>query len=179
MGLVNKKDIKKIILEYLEKIKLDEVLEPLKTSYLKKVNQRKFGFLVDSYLFETNKNNKYVVDFFKDIVFINAKENFLIILGFSTIENSEIEDFHDENVTTLDSNYIKITNKKEQYEVLGKVVYLIQEYIKNNPNYSIFGITKNTHKKNLIVHNKIYEKIFKNNFIVVENDDIFYYIKRK
>jgi hypothetical protein len=61
MGFIVKKNIKKIILEHLEKIKLDEVLEPLKTSYLKKVNQRKFGFLVDSYLFETNKNNKYEV----------------------------------------------------------------------------------------------------------------------
>ncbi len=98
-----------------------------------------------------------------------------IICGYLNLfALTEVADnvFDDKLITSLESPYIKRTNKNEQYEVLSKIVFLVNEYLKNNPECFIFGITKNT-------DNKIFEKLFSTDFEVIENEDAFYFIKKE
>jgi hypothetical protein len=140
----------------------------IKTKYERFLNiKNKNEYYRDFYRFKTN-NNYYDIEFYMDIL---SKDR----VGFIDIEN--------EYVDTIILNFInnEVNNNiyiNEQYKVLGKISYLINEYLKNNPKISIFRILKNTHKNNLSTYNHIFKKQFENNFTMFETTDEFFYVKK-
>lgn len=175
-----------LINEVLNGFMVDEILEPQKTEF-KKLNGNSLlhNYTYDTYRFITKNNNSYDVEFYKQVISLkdikyiegfDNKETIGIIIGFTPSEIAEKE-ISDDIAGGINDPYIQRTNKNEQYEVIGKVIYLVQEYVKNNPNYYIYLILKNTYDKNLMIYNSIYNNIFKNDFNVYESNDTFYYIK--
>ena len=191
--------VEKIVREELSKVMLDEIFDkPVRTEYEKLsdvvVNN---GLKHDAYRFKTNGGFSYDVEFYK--IFINFKHpdfNLITLLDGSTLPNK-----HDEIVTvgiiigftptersnfnvpntiqgTPDDPYISRTNRNEQYEVFGKIIYLVEEYIKNNPQHYIYIITKNTDRTNIKIYNLMFRNIFSNNFDVYESTEAYYYIKK-
>jgi len=173
------------------KLELNEVLEPEKTDYKIFNNLMSHNYIHDTYRFKTTNNNHYDVQFYKENVFFNDIE---------LIDGSNLPDINNDKVTkgiliaftpteitklnvdpdiigTLDDPYVHRTNRNEQYEVLRKIIYLIQEFIKSNSDYYVYLILKNTYDSNLIIYNLIFEKVFKLDFNVFETKDTFYYIK--
>lgn len=136
----------------------------------------------DQYIFTTKSNQKYEVDFYNTILDLNElnkvinyfpNENFVncIDVGF-TIFNNVNNDYHDYGTWT-DDPYSKRTNKNEQYEVLGKIAFIIDEYMKKHPEQKIYAVGKDTHISNLKLYLYMFEKLFKS-FIMI-NDVSDYY----
>jgi hypothetical protein len=184
--------IKSIILEEIIISYINEILnKTLKTNYEKVLNIAQPNKLkCDIYKFKTNNNYYYDVDFcekyvkFDQIQLINGDylpnrfgENLTkgIIIGFTPIEIKDI-DVSDKIEKTLEDPYIKRTDRFEQYEVLTKVAYLIEEYIKNNILYDIYIVEKETNPVNLKIYKQMFNKIFNNQFDEYESKDAFYYI---
>jgi hypothetical protein len=182
--LINE-EVKNIIFEIFDK------LIPTEYTVVKDI---KYGeFIYDQYVFTTKSNQKYEVDFYHTILNLNKLKNVIeyfpnekiincIDIGF-TIFNNVDNDYHDYGIEgTLNDPYLKRTNKNEQYEVLGKVAYIVNEYIEKHPEQKIYAIGKNTYKSNLKTYEYMYEKLFKF-FIKIEdksenyNEGAIYFIK--
>jgi hypothetical protein len=122
-----------------------------------------------SYDFLSNKNNSYSVYFMitneKDTLLSNG--DYLSKFGninkiptiFFSLTNRKFED-----------NFNDLTNKNEKLEVLGKVVFIILEYIKNH-NYNIYSIGVVGDKK--INFYNYYRKYFKD-FDIKTGDSLYY-----
>ena len=169
-----------------------EIFDKLIPTEYSVVNGIKFGeFIYDQYVFTTKSDQKYEVDFYhttlnlnklKNIIKYFPNENFIecIDIGF-TIFNNVNNDYHDYGTWNNDP-YLKRTNKNEQYEVLGKVAFIIEEYIKSHPEQKIYAISKDTYTSNLKVYLYMFEKLFKS-FIKIEDvseyydNGAFYFIK--
>lgn len=191
--------VRKIISEELSKMIIDEIFDkPVKTEYKKLSNVIINNSLKhDVYRFKTDGGFSYDVEFHK--IYINFKrpdfetitlldgstlpnkhEEIVtagIIIGFTPTEINDI-DVPEDIEGTLDDPYIKRTNRNEQYEVLGKIIYLVDEYIKNNPEYNIYIITKNTDRINIKIYNLMFRNVFSNNFDVYESEEAYYYVKK-
>lgn len=182
--------LKKIINEEISKLHLDEILEPKNTEY-KIIKCRSVAdYKCIAYTFKTNKGNSYDVEFYispigeekeiiinttNDIDFVKKYGLNKVIVGFTTSKAAEIDgDF----VGSMEDPYIERTNQKKQYEVLSKVIFLIKEFIRNNPKFKIYSFLKNTFDSNISVYNNIYQNIFKNEFNKYETEDAFYFIKK-
>ena len=81
--------------------------------------------------------------------------------------------------------YKRETNRDEVFELMGRLVYLVKEFIKNNLNINVFVIGKNTKEMKLSIYKKMYENIFSNDFMKTEgyndnypNEGSFYFIKK-
>jgi hypothetical protein len=191
--------VKKIINEELSKMMIDEVFDkPVKTTYEKLLDVVVgYDHKHDIYRFKTDGGFSYDVEFHK--IFINFKhpdfdtihlldgsslpnkhEEIVtvgIIIGFTPTEVSSL-DVPEDIEGTPDDPYINRTGRNEQYEVLGKIIYLVEEYIKNNPNLYIYIITKNTNRTNIKIYNQMFRNVFSNNFDVYESSEAYYYIKK-
>jgi hypothetical protein len=187
--------INKIINEELMKFNIIEAINSLISTKYEKIldsKSKNTNYIADTYRFMSNNNNSYDVEFYEiNIIFKYIKlldGSFLpdlynevatkgIILAFSPTEIDKTK-IPDDIIGTMDDPSIKKTNRFEQYEVLGKVAYLIQEYMNNNPQYDVYVIGKNTHKNNLTIYQYIFKNIFANNFYEFESVDNFYYIMK-
>lgn len=135
--------------------------------------------------FKTNSGNEYVVDFFTIVepktVFINGKSiielstlvtddkeyAYLIGLAFSLKERDR-EDAEE---------YESSTFENEQYEVLGRVTSVIEQFITNNPKYNILSIMGDTEKRRMDSYLYIFNNQFKDKFNSYKgNSD--YFIKK-
>jgi len=81
--------------------------------------------------------------------------------------------------------YKRETNRDEVFELMGRLAYLVKEFIKNNLNINVFVIGKNTKEMKLSIYKKMYENIFSNDFMKTEgyndnypNEGSFYFIKK-
>ena len=171
---------------------ISEIFDKLIPTEYSVVNDVKYGeSIYDQYLFTTKSDQKYEVDFYhttlnlnklKNIIKYFPNENFIecIDIGF-TIFNNVNSEYHDYGTWNNDP-YIKRTDKNEQYEVLGKVAFIIDEYIKTHPEQKIYAIGKDTYKSNIKTYLYMFEKLFKS-FIKIEdiseyyNNGAFYFIK--
>ena len=191
--------VKKIISEELSKFIIDEVFDkPVRTEYEKLINVVINNSLKhDVYRFKTKSGFSYDVEFYKtyinfkhpdfDVITLldgntlpNKHEEIItvgIIIGFTPTEISNLSTPNDIQGTTEDP-YINRTGRNEQYEVFGKIIYLVEEYIKNNPQYNIYIITKNTERTNIKIYNLMFRNVFSNNFDVYESEEAYYYIKK-
>jgi len=152
------------------------------------------GYKYDIYRFKTISENIYDVDFYKSNInpkkyeninkyFSNANNLKTIDIGFTLNNYDRTEPITLENPE--DDPYVKRSNKNEQYEVLGKVGYMIEEYINNNPDINVYAIGKNSNSSNLAAYLQMYKNIFVNKFILIEDksenyngDDAYYFIKK-
>ena len=191
--------VKKIISEELSKLMIDEIFDKsVRTTYEKLSDVIINNSLKhDAYRFKTNSGFSYDVEFYK--IFINFnhpdfdriklldgnelpnRRNEIIglgiVIGFTPTEINDINT--PKNIQgTLDDPYMKKTGRNEQYEVLGKIIYLVEEYIKNNSQYNIYVITKNTENINIKIYNLMFRNVFSNNFNVYESTEAYYYIKK-
>jgi len=171
-----------------------EIFDKLIPTEYSVVNGIKFGeFIYDQYVFTTKSNQKYEVDFYHTLLNLNKLKNIIeyfpneklincIDIGF-TIFNNVNNDYHDYGRWNNDP-YLKRTNKNEQYEVLGKVAFIIEEYIKNHLEQKIYVVSKDTYTSNLKVYLYMFEKLFKS-FIKIEDvseyydNGAFYFIKNQ
>ncbi len=177
------------------KIFVNEIFDELIPTKFDVVKSIKYGdFYYDQHIFSTNSGEKYEADFYKTMLNMqqlknvsNYFQNILTVncidIGF-TLFNNVNNDMHDYGFEgTLNDPYIKKTNKNEQYEVLGKVAYIVNEYMKSHKKQRIYAIGKNAYHSNLRVYQNMYEKLFKS-FIKVEDvsdyydDGAIYYIKQ-
>ena len=191
--------VEKIVREELSKVMLDEIFDkPVRTEYEKLsdvvVNN---GLKHDAYRFKTNGGFSYDVEFYK--IFINFKHpdfDTVTLLDGSTLPNkheeivtvgiiigftpTEISNLDVPNTVqgTSDDPYMQKTGRNEQYEVFGKIIYLVEEYVKNNPNLYIYIITKNTNRTNIKIYNLMFRNIFSNDFDVYESTDAYYYVRK-
>lgn len=186
-------DLREIIAEE-SKLYLFEIFDKsIPTSYTIGKDLKYFDFVFDVYKFKTTSGNFYDVDFYKTIINLNVLKNVqkylnsdkdeikTIDIGFtsSNVDREEKEELHG----TSDDPYVKRTNRNEQYEVLGKVAYLVEEYVKNN-DYNVYVVGKSDDNKKMTVYLKMFENIFRNNFTMIEDvskyyDNGAYYFIRK
>jgi hypothetical protein len=183
----NQDNVKFLVKKYINKLLTEALDKPTSTEYEKILNIFSDGQKMDVYRFKTKLGNSYDVDFLKYKLWLDSttigKDKTLfdfiesdetkstsmeyIDLGFTPTEIKDTE-VSDEVVGTINDPYIAKTNRMEQFELLGKIAFLINEYIKNNPQYEIYTIGKNTHENNLNTYIKIFSKIFTSNFIMLE-----------
>jgi hypothetical protein len=171
-----------------------EILDTLISTEYDILKDNKYaGFYFDIYRFKSNSGNYYDVDFYKSEINPNEYDNIskyfsnvnklkIIDIGFTSTNYDRTEPINLENPEN--DPYVKRTNKNEQYEVLGKVGYLIQEYINNNPDINVYAVGKNSNSLNLAAYLQMYKNIFANKFILIEDrsenyngDDAYYFIK--
>jgi hypothetical protein len=177
------------IVNLIENIIINEVLDDkLETEYkIKKNYLDEFKNKLTTYSFKTDSGNEYDVDFYNETIdpediyinnnkflsdFILEKHNNLskaIILGFTHVDNKKVK-FDNNDYGTIDDPYIKRTNKNEKYELLSRIIFLIDEFINKN-NYKFYIIGKNTYENNLNVYINIFKKLFQNKFEMVETDN--------
>ena len=167
------------------KLFINEVFDNLIPTEFKVIKKIKYDdTYYDQYLFSTNSGEKYEVDFFTTILdlsqLINVKEFFpndefikCIDIGFTAFNNVRT-DIHDLGIMNIDpNNYIKRTNNKEQYEVLGKVAYIINYYINSHTKQKIYAIG-GSDQSNLRVYNNMFNKLFKS-FTMIKDESDYYY----
>jgi hypothetical protein len=81
--------------------------------------------------------------------------------------------------------YTKETNRGEQIELMGRISYLVKEYIRNNPNENVFVIGKNTKQTKLNIYVNMFYNMFDDDYIKVEGENFgydegsFYFIGKK
>ena len=125
--------------------KLNEItFEKLVTSY-KISNKILNGKDVEEYTFISNKGNSY------SVYFMLTKEK-----NQKIRDNEYLKDYTDlDNIPTIfyslserefGYEFDKLTNKNEYLEVMGKVVFLIREYI-NKHDYKVYSMGKVSDKK--------------------------------
>jgi hypothetical protein len=181
--------INKIISEY-----LNEVFDsPINTDYTIEYDDN-----VEIYRFTTNSGNSYDLEFIRHIENCNNKlvgggtlndyirgefrvrgGNYCLVVDLAFVP-SEI------NMSDRDNHelYTKETNRSEQYELMGRISFLVKEYIKNNPEINVFIIGKNTKETKLKIYNKIFDNIFSTKFNKFEGENSgykegsFYFIKK-
>ena len=180
--------ISKIINEYFTEINLNEILDnPIPTKYDMFINDTFHDdYHKDVYRFKLDNNNVYDVDFYKspydaNILMKKNNETFYvnsIIIGFSSKENKET--YSDNSIFGTEYDpYVNKTNRNEQYEVLGKVSYLIGEYMRNNPKINFYRIQKNTHSKNLSTYINMFKKQFEKDFLMYDTPKEFVFIRKE
>lgn len=191
--------VKKIIAEKLSKMTIDEIFDKSVSTEYEKLSDVVVGNSLkhDVYRFKTDGGFSYDAEFYKiyinfnhpdfdRIILLDGNElpnrhyeiiGLGIVIGFTPTEISSLNT--PKNIQgTLDDPYIEKTNRNEQYEVLGKIIFLVEEYIKNNSNYNIYIITKNINRTNIKIYNQMFRNVFSNNFDVYESTEAYYYIKK-
>jgi len=143
---------------------LDEIFETDKINLnftLQEIDHPKFlGYTNSIYRFKTKKSNEYRIDF----VFLkednkNLKDNrlhnrYFISIGFSP------------NNATIDT-YDELTKKREEFEVLTNVIYILKEYKKNHSN-DIFMFGDPNEQKKLDIYQYIIEKCFSEYKLIID-----------
>ena len=105
------------------------------------------------------------------------------------INKSKYEKLYDINlIKTLENRYVEIYpnyNKKECNEIMRKSCYLINEFIKNNPDINVYVIGKNIKTELLERYMKVFSGIFSNDYKIFEgtssgyNEGAIYFINKK
>ena len=128
------------ILDFLN-FKLNEELDfnPINCEY-DKISINNSGIIIKSFIFRSKNNISYSV-YVNDTI----ESNHLLSNGIylQTInKNKPIPTIYfSETSRGLDPNHInKLTNNGEFMDVMGKVIYIIIEYIKENKQYNVFSI---------------------------------------
>lgn len=70
-------------------------------------------------------------------------------------------------------------SEKDQHEILNKFIYLVKEFIKNNPEQEIYFLMKSIEEKCQLKYKNILKNIFSNEFIEYETKEEYIYISKK
>lgn len=102
-------------------------------------------------------NNKTIGDYYKgDSGFIT-----IVDIGFTPTEVLNKNDFE---------QYTKNTNRNEQIELMGRLTYLIQDFIKKQNKINIFVLGYDINDTKLKMYNKMILNHFSNNFIIIDGE---------
>lgn len=138
------------------------------------------------YRFITNQNNSYDLEFIPTITDFNTliksktKSQKLIPTIDIAFVPSEVN-MLDRDVESL---YNKETNRSEHIELMGRIGYMINEYMKKNPSINIFVVGKDTKEINLNIYLNMFDNIFSDDYIKIESDSdnynngAYYFIKK-
>lgn len=155
----------------------------------------RLGKTILGYRFITNSGNSYDLEFifnymlkeqiddeiYENIPNYYKSEHGAVLTVDLAFVPSEI------NIEDRDNQeiYNRDTNRDEVFELMGRISFLVKDFIKNNRNINVFIIGKNTKEMKLSIYKKMYENIFSNNFMKMEgyNDNYpsegsFYFIKK-
>lgn len=120
--------------------------------------------VVYRYIFETMKNNTYVLDFepfYEEItdsnIFLDSSKNKYNVDG---VECAKIISIEFTLYGRTEDNYETLTNFDEKYDVIGRISYLVDNFMLSYPHYDIFIIGYVNSKKEKLYSN--YNKLFKN-----------------
>lgn len=136
------------------------------------------------YRFKTNSGNEYDLEFIFDTtkcdtpieggLYLDRLTKTQNIGGFCRIPTVDIA-FVPSEINLSDREnpelYTKETNRGEQFELMGRISYLVKQYLKNNPQQKVFIIGKNTKETKLKIYETIYNNIFSSEFIKVEGQN--------
>lgn len=130
------------------------------------------------YRFTTNSGNSYDLEFMLGYESSDIFKKIVTVVDVAFVP-SEI------NMDDRDNHelYSKETNRKEQYELMGRITYLLKEFIRNNEEYNVYVFGKNTEETKQSMYNKMYENHFYGEFVRVEgkssqyDEGAFFFIK--
>ena len=147
------------------------------------------GYPLTIYRFKTNGGTQYDVHFINTMV----RPAFIQLIDGSDFCDVITDDLCDAVLNSIDIGFTissRITynndldidpeiygqnsNKNEPVEVMGKISYLINTFINDNPNIKIYAVGKNAHPTKIIIYKKIFTTIFAHDFILVEGDSTGY-----
>jgi hypothetical protein len=172
--------IKSLIKEEFDKI-ICEIFDKEISTKFEIIKSIKYSFNVITYRFNTNSNTSYDLEFFytdvrgketmsnntllyQHIIDMKPNETYNSVdLAITLTERIRNDDTHLDNYTTD-------TNKNESIEVMGRIQYLVKEFIKNNPDINIYIIGKSTKEGKLNMYKKLFTNIFSNDFIMIEGN---------
>jgi hypothetical protein len=185
--------IRNVVIESVNNI--DEIFDrKIETNY-NQFKKRVDNFDTTVYRFLTKSGTSYDLEFFNtetrtnetlddgrklyDVI-KNQKPNTVIEsvdIGFTLSDVADDVYDHQE--------YTKNTNKYEHIELMGRLSYLVTEFIKNNSNVLIYVVGKNTSIRKLNIYVEMFKNIFSNDFIMVEGtsqgyfEGAIYFINKK
>ena len=93
-------------------------------------------------------------------------------IGF-TLSNRINQDDDDDYIDQ--DTYNASSNKFEVIELMSKIKFLVDKFIKNNPNVNIFVLGKDTHNTKLKIYLELYKNAFLNDFKMFEGECDGYY----
>jgi hypothetical protein len=144
------------------------------------------------YKFKTSSDNYYDLEFINSVEKTTNKLSNGLTLGDylvgHNIITTDIAFVPSEiNIEDRDNHelYTKETNRGEQIELMGRISYLVKEYIRNNPNENVFVIGKNTKQTKLNIYVNMFYNMFDDDYIKVEGENFgydegsFYFIDKK
>lgn len=150
--------------------------------------------VITIYRFKTNSNNYYDLEFISGLIDCYTKTDdggflskYFLCDDDEVVKTIDVAFVPSEiNIDDRDNHelYTKETNRGEQFELMGRISFLVKEFIKNNPKQNIFVIGKNSKEMKLKIYNKMFDNIFSQNFIRVEGENpgydegCFYLIKK-
>lgn len=125
--------------------------------------------------FKTNSNNSYDLEFHFATTSNETKLNNGKIIadyykgesGFITIVDIGFTPTEVENKNDFDQ-YTKNTNRNEQIELMGRLTFLIQDFIKKQNKVNVFVLGHDTNNTKLKMYNKMILNNFSNNFIIID-----------
>jgi hypothetical protein len=155
-----------ILINRVVKEMLTESFDRLITTEYEKIEDG----IITIYRFQTDSGNSYDLEFihgFESGNIVN-KEGLVTVIDIAFVPseiNTEDRENHD--------LYSKETNRGEVYELMGRISYLVKDFITNN-NYNIYVFGKNTKYTKQKIYNNMYDNIFSDDFIKIEGDSIQY-----
>jgi hypothetical protein len=138
------------------------------------------------YRFITNNNNSYDLEFIPTVINLNKltksikKQKLIPSIDIAFVP-SEVN-LNDRNNEEL---YNKETNRGEHIELIGRISYLIKEFIKDNPLIKIYVVGKDTKTTKLKIYLSLFDNIFSGDYIKIEsendnyNNGAYYFIKHE
>lgn len=180
---------------------INKIVKELLSETFNSLIETEYKIVVDGdiiiYRFKTNSDNFYDLEFIINQINCNNKiysggvlsdytESYNI-RGYCLIPTIDIGFVPSEiNLDDRDNHelYTKETNRGEQFELMGRISYLVKEYIKNNPKEKVFVVGKNTKETKLKMYEKMFTNLFNNDFLSVEGENFgydngcFYFIKK-
>jgi hypothetical protein len=149
---------------------------------------------IEIYRFKTNSDNSYDLEFITNIINKNTSLNdgsylkdYLADTEDVLVKSVDIAFVPSEiNMDDRDNHelYTKEINRGETFELMGRISYLINRYIKNNPDNKVYVIGKNTKETKLNMYNNMFSNLFNHDYFKLEGDNYgydegsYYFIKK-
>lgn len=177
-------NLKQIINEEVNKILIEVLDNPIKTTY-KEIKKKRFGISITTYRFRTNSGNSYDLEFGEGIyndgdieIYGNSNLNIKSSTHISFTTTNRIKDKEY-------NKYNELTYNNEQFELFSRLSYLILEYVKSHPNVEAYTMNTHSDYKKSNIYDALYNNIFKKDFDkylgnseYYDGEDAEYYIKR-
>jgi len=183
--IIYSKRIKSLIKEEFDKIITEVFDKEVPTEYI--ILKTKIDvFDAITYRFKSNSNTSYDLEFL--FTYVRGRE----IMDDKSLLYQHIKDLKSNE--TLDSidiaftlskrveggkyithdDYTKNSELNEPIEVMGRIQFLIKEFIRNNEQIKIYVVGRNTQSGKLSIYKKLFNNIFSNQSTLIEGNHFGY-----